>query len=112
MVFLAGGKTSFSMFSTIVLFFLSSALNDSVSGGDCIAVSGPGKGKACVFPFKARGKEYTQCTKDGGFDNFWCSTKVSKFINFLTPSKIGNYLILGGLERQHSTRQLWRLSYE
>merc|ERR550519_1479412 len=81
------GEKLFSMFSVIGLLLLSSALYKDVSAGDCITVSGAAAGKACVFPFKARGVEYTTCTKAGGFATAWCSTKVDSSGNTV----IGNW---------------------
>merc|ERR1712055_831688 len=43
---------------------------------DCVTINGPQKGAKCVFPFKARGKEYTKCTKAGNYKAAWCSTKT------------------------------------
>jgi len=48
-------------------------------GQDCKTIGGPGKGKACIFPFTwvKTGKTYHECTTDGGAE-FWCSTKLNK----------------------------------
>merc|ERR1712080_140198 len=46
------------------------------SSGSCTTIGGAQVGVACVFPFKARGVEYTSCTYAGGYSTPWCSTKV------------------------------------
>merc|ERR1711890_14128 len=53
----------------------------------CVTINGPQKGAKCVFPFKARGKEYTKCTKAGNYEAAWCSTKTDDNGNTL----LGNY---------------------
>jgi len=46
----------------------------------CTAISGPGAGLACVFPFRWSGRNYTSCTEwiwaGQNLGNLWCSTKT------------------------------------
>merc|ERR1712080_534851 len=44
----------------------------------CVTVGGPGKGAACVFPFKSRGVEFTSCTYAFYGSPPWCLTKVDE----------------------------------
>ena len=46
--------------------------------GACKTVSGPSRGKNCIFPFKASGITYYSCKQGlGKYKNqHWCATKV------------------------------------
>merc|ERR1719186_1199694 len=56
-------------------------------GGQWLTTGGAKVNTPCVFPFKARGITYTECTKAGGFSIPWCSTMVDASGNTV----IGNW---------------------
>ena len=57
-------------------------LNFSSLGSSCrttksITSKNPDPNKACIFPFKYQGKEFTDCTTTNNNDIFWCATEVN-----------------------------------
>ena len=56
----------------------------------CKTIAGPDANKSCMFPFKHKGKVYSNCTLDGdSSEGAWCSTSVDGDGNHIGGSHWG-----------------------
>ena len=53
-----------------------SSSSSQTTEASCFTSGGAQAGAPCVFPFIARGVEYSACTYHGGYSTPWCATQV------------------------------------
>jgi len=61
---------------------ISGCTQESITVPSCTTTSGPQSGQACVFPFRYKGKVYTECATEDQ-SAAWCSTEVDVGGNFV-----------------------------